>query len=313
MSILEVISRIRFGEKVSECRKCVADSRRAYRNCVTDGGEKKEAKAAFYAALKELDAAENQVRPQNNERAWLRLAYSLIGVLFVWVLASIVALYSQRTSIAPDNLKPTIEIKFSPIISQSKNRVSGDVSVIYDERSIKEQVALWQPHINEALTKAYDSAMKDKTEAMQNRITDTWSAVQGIGLISAIIGVLITVLVLYFSFSNSNEISELAENHKNYLKMEAKDIIEKEIASQLESTKNEIQTSNRTQLSGFYKWVGDNFVERVNKGVVTEIPESKGASERTPVVGQLPDSHENGSAVAAQTGDKAEENTKTTG
>ncbi len=49
-------------------------------------------------------------------------------------------------------------------------------------------------------------------QATDARIGDIWSSIQAIGLITSIIGVLITVLVLYFSFANSSQINNAIQD-----------------------------------------------------------------------------------------------------
>ena len=142
------------------------------------------------------------------EKIWVGLAITLTVGLLCWFGASIWVLLLKSPAIsAAAASPPKVEIIFSPIIQTMKNGPQGDVAFVYDTASMERQIQLWQPRINQAFGDAYESAMKDKTEAMQTRISDTWSAVQGIGLISAVIGVLITVVVLYFSFANADQIN----------------------------------------------------------------------------------------------------------
>ncbi len=150
----------------------------------------------------------SQTQNSKNAKLWVYLATALTAGLLLWFLASTwVLLFKGPLTSAAVFPPPKVEIIFSPIIQKMQNGPQGDVAFVYDTASMERQIQLWQPRINQAFGDAYENAMKDKTEAMQTRIGDTWSAVQGIGLISAVIGVLITVLVLYFSFANSDAIN----------------------------------------------------------------------------------------------------------
>jgi|GEM_PF-4142427 hypothetical protein len=71
------------------------------------------------------------------------------------------------------------------------------------------------------------------------RIDDIWASIQAIGLISGIIGVLITVLVLYFSFSNSTQISNAIDEFEKQ-----KSRLESETRENLSRIKKEIRESS---------------------------------------------------------------------
>lgn len=76
--------------------------------------------------------------------------------------------------------------------------------------------------LSESIKSAVTESLRIDLAEVDDRLGETWSAIQGIGLISAVIGVLITVLVLYFSFQNSASISR-AEEKLNDAKNELTD------------------------------------------------------------------------------------------
>lgn len=77
------------------------------------------------------------------------------------------------------------------------------------------------------------------TGNVEDRISDIWASIQAIGLISGIIGVLITVLVLYFSLSNSAQISNAIADFE---KQKAE--IKNETRESLNRIKKEIRESS---------------------------------------------------------------------
>lgn len=78
-----------------------------------------------------------------------------------------------------------------------------------------------------------------QTDNVDARISDIWASIQGIGLISGIIGVLITVLVLYFSLSNSAQISNAIADFEKQ-----KTEIRNETRESLNRIKKEIRESS---------------------------------------------------------------------
>lgn len=147
--------------------------------------------------------------------AWLFLVGSLIILLAGWII-SVIFNNSSHSNKAIDSDKKikqvTVEINFNPTLYHGRYEPHGNLQTFVDKEKLAAEVKNLEGPIKTMIENAFEDAFKAKAEALGSRVDDTWSAVQGIGLISAIIGVLITVLVLYFSFSNADTIDRFAKN-----------------------------------------------------------------------------------------------------
>jgi hypothetical protein len=149
--------------------------------------------------------------------SWTKwLAGLLVLVLTGWVGFAVYNLHkaggdSQKEFKLNGESPVNVSVTFSPTLYHGQYEKHGDVAIIYDKDAMDREMARLQLQLNDMVTKAFEKTLNDQSEKYGKRVDDTWSAVQGIGLISAIIGVLITVLVLYFSISNSETLEKSIE------------------------------------------------------------------------------------------------------
>lgn len=148
---------------------------------------------------------------RSRDTHWVAIAWVLTLGLVAWIGFSIFAGWSTSHS---NDKKPTITLNVDVKSTDIKdiNTAGNVVFKRIQPHDFKVDVKNWGAAIVPVLNKAVQDVTKDQIEGIEKRVGDTWSAVQGIGLISAVVGVLITVVILYFSFQNSSEINKVKEN-----------------------------------------------------------------------------------------------------
>lgn len=182
------------------------------------------------SSAKKLNPLDILNRITKSDHGWIIFLMVLITIFTcAWVGTSI---FTQIKAAKEAPTKESVllpawfDISFKPTLYHSKYEPHGNLQTYANREEIDQEVQRFGKQLEAGVKKAVDESLAGTLEPYEKRLDDTWSAVQGIGLISAITGLLITILVLYFSFQNSDQIQTASDDFEKQLDIKAQVIID---------------------------------------------------------------------------------------
>jgi len=150
---------------------------------------------------------------------WVWMAWGLCGLIAFWVIAIAASLaFNQSRGIdLTESATPiNISVNIRPVLIREIDSSGTEKTSPYFVNITDQDREAWRAGMEPAIKQIVLTAAQAELQSFDDRINEVWAAIQGIGLISAVIGVLITVLVIYFSFHNSASISSAKTEIKDY-------------------------------------------------------------------------------------------------